>query len=90
MPISPRDPIVEGVVGLTVTLVAIGELYQWSLPRQDPHGHGGPFWAPLVDRPVLLTLLYHVVGLSLSWACGLIRCPGLWNTVSSGRPVFGL
>lgn len=73
LPISPRYPIVEGVVGLTLTAVAVAELYRLSLPRQFVHWHGGPFWAPVIDHDVLLVLLYHVVAITMSWAFGLIR-----------------
>ena len=73
LPISARYPIVEAVVGLTITVVAVGELYRMSLPRQTVHWHGGPFWAPVVNGPILLTLLYHVVGIAICWAFGLIR-----------------
>ncbi len=73
LPISSRYPIVEGFVGLTLTLVSVAELYRLSLPHQFVHGHGGPFWAPVVDQPVLLTLFYHAVALAVCWAFGLIR-----------------
>lgn len=76
LPISVRYPIVEAAVGFTITVVAVGELYRLSLPRQFVHWHGGPFWAPVVDRPILLTLLFHVVGLAVIWALGLIRMDG--------------
>jgi leader peptidase (prepilin peptidase)/N-methyltransferase len=73
LPISVRYPLVEAAVGLTLSMVALAELYRLSLPRQAVHWHGGPFWAPLVDLSVLITLLYHAVGLSVCWAFGLIR-----------------
>ena len=76
LPISPRYPIVETVVGLTLTSVAILELYQFNLPRQHVFSTRGPAWSPVVTGPVLLTLLYHIVGLSLCWAFGLIRMDG--------------
>jgi leader peptidase (prepilin peptidase) / N-methyltransferase len=76
LPISVRYPIVEGVVGTTITLVAICELYRLSLPYQQVHWHGGPFWAPVVDRSLLMTLLYHVFALATAWAMGLIRMDG--------------
>ena len=73
LPISMRYPIVEALVGLTVTLVSVAELYRFSLPRQPVYWHGGPFWTPFIDRQLIVTLLYHVIGLSLCWAVGLIR-----------------
>lgn len=76
LPISIRYPIVEAAVGLTITAVAMGQLYRLSLPNQVVHFHGGPLWAPVVDVNILLVLLYHVVGLSVTWAFGLIRLDG--------------
>ena len=75
LPISPRYPIVEAVVGVTITAVAICGLFRLNLPRQITW-HRGPLWTPAVSAPVLLTLLYHIVGLSLSWGVGLIRMDG--------------
>ncbi|WP_442509525.1 prepilin peptidase [Novipirellula sp. SH528] len=76
LPISPRYPIVEASVGLSITLVGIAEVYRLSLPYQNQHWHGGPLWIPMVDRAVLGILLYHVVAIALSWAMGLIRMDG--------------
>ena len=73
LPISARYPIVEALVGITIAAVAIGELYRISLPRQATHWHGGPFWAPVVDRELLLILFYHAVAMANLWACGLVR-----------------
>ncbi len=72
LPISPRYPIVEAAVGLSLTTVAVAEFYQVSLPGQG-QGKGGPLWLPELDPVVLVTLAYHVVGLTLCWALGLIR-----------------
>lgn len=76
LPISARYPIVEAAVGTTITLVAIVELYRLNLPREEAPWHGGPLWSPVVTAPVLVTLLYHTVGLSVSWAAGLVRMDG--------------
>lgn len=73
LPISARYPIVEAVVGVTIASISIAELYRICLPGQVAHWHGGPLWVPMVDSQLLLTLLYHVVGLSVAWGCGLIR-----------------
>ncbi len=73
LPIAARYPIVEAVVGLTIATISIGELYRLSLPEQVVHWHGGPLWVPTVNRQVLLTLLYHGVGLAVAWGVGLIR-----------------
>jgi len=75
LPISPRYPIVEAVVGLSLTAVAVAEVYQVSLPRQD-QGYGGPLWLPELDPIILITLIYHIVGLTMCWAIGLIRLDG--------------
>ncbi|MGB7323693.1 MAG: prepilin peptidase [Rubripirellula sp.] len=73
LPISPRYPIVEAAVGTSLTLISIGQLYQLSLPGQPGHSHGGPLWAPIIDGPVLVTLLFHVFAVAFAWAMGLIR-----------------
>jgi len=75
LPISPRYPIVEGVVGLSLAAIAVAEVYQFSLPRQES-GYGGPLWLPELDLKILLILLYHVTGLTMCWAFGLIRLDG--------------
>ncbi|TWU58655.1 Leader peptidase PppA [Rubripirellula tenax] len=73
LPISPRYPIVEAVVGTSLTIVAIGQLYRLSLPGQSSHWHGGPSWTPIIDQPMLVVLLFHVFALSVGWAMALIR-----------------
>ncbi|MEM1070623.1 MAG: prepilin peptidase [Planctomycetota bacterium] len=74
--ISSRYPIVEASVGVSLTLVAVLELYELSLPRQNVLSYGGPLWAPVLSAPMLITLLYHVVGVALSWTLGLVRMDG--------------
>ncbi len=76
LPISPRYPIVEFIVGLSIAAVGIAELFRLALPYQINHWHGGPLWTPIIDRPMLLILLYHVVLLSCTWAQGLISFDG--------------
>ena len=73
LPISARYPAVEALVGITIAVVVISELYRITLPRQETHWHGGPFWAPVVDRELLMILFYHAVAMANLWACGLIR-----------------
>ncbi|OUW76969.1 MAG: hypothetical protein CBD74_12595 [Saprospirales bacterium TMED214] len=75
LPVSPRYPIVEAVVGLSLTAVAVAEVYQVSLPHQGQH-YGGPLWLPELDPVILVTIAYHIVGLTLCWALGLIRIDG--------------
>jgi leader peptidase (prepilin peptidase)/N-methyltransferase len=87
LPISPRYPIVEGVVGLSLTGIAVSEVYRFSLPRQDS-GYGGPLWLPEIDHQILLILLYHVMGLTMCWAFGLIRMDG--NRLPGRLVVFAL
>ncbi|WP_200836519.1 A24 family peptidase [Roseiconus lacunae] len=77
LPISRRYPIVEALVGITLTLVGISELYSLAIPAQAVHAHGGPLWAPRVG-PILITILtYHAVVLSCLWAMALIRIDGV-------------
>lgn len=76
LPISRRYPIVEALVGITLTAVGIAQLYSLSLPGQTPHGHGGPLWAPRVTMTVLTILTYHTIALSTLWAFVLIRIDG--------------
>lgn len=75
LPISPRYPIVEAVVGLSLTAVAVAEIYQFCLPRQNQE-YGGLLWLPELDPVILTTLMYHIVGLTMCWAIGLIRLDG--------------
>lgn len=76
LPISPRYPIVEAVVGITLTLVGVFELYRLALPNQLVFWHGGPLWTPHIDQQLLFTVTYHIVVLSFAWAFGLIRMDG--------------
>ncbi len=73
LPISARYPIVELAVGLSMTLVAIGQLYRTSLPGMTVHGHGGPLWAPIISTHVLAMLTFHVYALTIGWAFALVR-----------------
>ncbi len=76
LPISPRYPIVEACVGISLTVLAIAHLYRLALPHQVNHWHGGPLWSPVIDGSVLLTALYHAVAVAFSWSMGLIRIDG--------------
>ena len=73
LPISKRYPIVELVVGLCLLVVGIGQLYALSLPHQRAWIANGPLWAPQVSPVVLFVLFYHVFGITISFAFGLIR-----------------
>lgn len=76
LPISIRYPFVELVVGLSLSAVCVGQLYQFSLPRQTISGLSAIFSSPVVDWRSLVVLIYHLTVLSLSWALGLIRIDG--------------
>jgi leader peptidase (prepilin peptidase)/N-methyltransferase len=78
---------VEAVVGLSLTAVAVAEVYQVSLPRQG-QTHVGPLWTPELDPLILVTLVYHVLGLTLCWALGLIRMDG--NRLPANLTAFAL
>ncbi|KAA1258345.1 Leader peptidase PppA [Rubripirellula obstinata] len=73
LPISSRYPIVELAVGLSMTLVAVGELYQISLPGMTVYGFGGPLWAPRISTDVLVMLTFHVYAVTIAWAFALVR-----------------
>lgn len=81
LPIPSRYPIVESLVGLTITAVAVGELLRFILPHQHVGWHRGRIAGPSVvdlrmETSVLVTLVYHVIAISISWAMGLIRMDG--------------
>lgn len=76
LPISVRYPIVELAVGLSLALVAFAEIYRINLPRQFVRHHVSPFAMPIIETQSVLLMLYHIVALAFSWACGLIRLDG--------------
>lgn len=76
LPISTRYPIVEFLVGLTMTLVGFTELNRLSLPNDIVHAHAGPAWSPLWTGPMIGMMCYHATALSMSWAMALIRLDG--------------
>ena len=87
LPISSRYPIVESVVGFSLTATVVAELYQVSLPGQA-QTYGGALWFPRLDPLILVTLIYHVVGLTICWALGLIRFDG--NRLPANLSYFAL
>lgn len=95
LPISPRYPIVEACVGLSLTIVSIVELYRLALPHQVVHWHGGPLWSPVIDAAVMVTALYHAVAVAFAWSFGLIRVDGArlprrlvgWGLLSTIAPM---
>lgn len=76
LPISVRYPIVEVAVGLSLALVAFAEIYQLNLPRHFFRHQISSLAAPIIETQALLLMVYHVVALAFSWACGLIRLDG--------------
>ena len=76
LPISIRYPIVELAVGISLSVVCFGQLYQLSLPRQVIHNSSILFASPIIEWHSSLVLIYHLLVLSLSWAAGLIRLDG--------------
>ncbi len=76
LPISPRYPIVEATVGASIAIVATGEFFQRILPYQLAGWQRPMFWDFRFDAAVIVTLVYHVIALSVSWALGLIRMDG--------------
>lgn len=73
LPISVRYPIVEAAVGASLALVAIGQLYRFSLPGLSAIWYGEPLWAPRIDAPVMIILAFHGFAVASSWAMGLVR-----------------
>ncbi len=73
LPISARYPIVESIVGACVTAVGLAELYRLSLPLNGSAGFHGPIWSPNVSQQQIVLLVFHIVAICTSFACGLIR-----------------
>ncbi len=88
LPISARYPLVESLVGLSITIVAASELLHFNLPFEPAGRHRGLLWNSMVDHSVFALMAYHVVGLSVSWAQGLIRMDG--NRLPTKLVCFGL
>jgi leader peptidase (prepilin peptidase)/N-methyltransferase len=76
LPISPRYPIVESLVGLSITVVAVGELFQLILPAHDNGWRRELSGRLSVEPSVLAIMIYHIVAIAISWAMGLIRMDG--------------
>lgn len=84
LPISPRYPIVELCVGLTITVLGLAELYTGGSnlpfaatgePHHPPHAHG-PLATPPMSFGLVAVSLYHIVAVSCGWALGLVRFDG--------------
>ena len=72
LPISSRYPIVEAAVAITFALIGLLELYGWNLPYR-PYPFHDAMAMPRISPESVLTSLYHLVGLAIAWAMGLIR-----------------
>ncbi len=88
LPISIRYPIVELLVGLSITIVAVSELFQSNLPHQAARVPHGLRWSAIIEAPLILTMVYHTIALSVVWAMGLIRMDG--NRLPAKLVVFAL
>ncbi len=75
LPISARYPLVEASVAVTFALIGTVELYGFNLPFRSSSFR----WSmdsPLISGAQIVTAIFHLVGLSIAWAMGLIRYDG--------------
>lgn len=80
LPISPRYPIVEATVGLSVLLVALRTYLVdgANLPFGPPqHGRAGVLWMPPFSLQTIGLILYQIVVVSAAWALALVRFDGV-------------
>ncbi len=77
LPISPRYPIVELVVALSLTSLGLAEVYGAlaNLPfPKELRGHWhGPLSMPVVNRETMAFWLFHTFAVAGAWAFGLVR-----------------
>lgn len=76
MPISPRYPVVELLVALTVSAIAVSGLFRDAThlpfwPKQ--FGQTTPLAIPHLSYDSLAVIIHHIVGLACVWAFGLVR-----------------
>lgn len=78
LPISPRYPIVEFCVGLTITALGWFEIYSGgaNLPWVGPAADDDPLSVPMIGPEIIAMGLYHTVAIAGSWALGLVRFDG--------------
>jgi len=79
LPISPRYPIVEAIVGLCVMWIAVRAVYNDAshLPYWPKRfGYTTSLWIPYLSNDSLAVLTYHVTGISCLWALALVRADG--------------
>lgn len=80
LPISPRYPIVELLVGLCVTALGWVEVYGggWNLPYQPLGAHGhGPLSMPIVTWETLAVWGAHTFAIAGLWGMALICFDGM-------------
>ncbi|MEM0926019.1 MAG: prepilin peptidase [Planctomycetota bacterium] len=76
-PISPRYPLIEAIVAITLSLIAITQVYDVALPGEPIQFRWGPPWPPRLTWDVLTILVYHTVVYTYLWAFVLIRIDGI-------------
>ncbi len=79
LPISPRYPIVEAVVGLCVLLVAMRGFYSdaTNLPFWPRNfGRATALWVPYLTAHSIAVIIYHITALAAVWAFALVRGNG--------------
>lgn len=77
LPISPRYPIVEAAVGLSVATVTFARIYGWSLPHSGNRVIPFSFGMPRFDEPGQSSLLFfHGLAVAALWMLALIRFDG--------------
>lgn len=76
LPISPRYPIVEAIVGGCVALYALHGVYldATHLPFwPQRHGRWTALWMPQLHHDSLAAILYHILAIGCVWALALVR-----------------
>lgn len=76
LPIAPRYPIVEAIVGLSFTVLGLAGVYSGgaNLPGSTARfWQGGPLAMPVIDGPLIAINLYHAMALMGAWAFALVR-----------------
>jgi leader peptidase (prepilin peptidase) / N-methyltransferase len=79
LPISPRYPIVELLVGLCIFFVGWREFFGGgaTLPfHPTRHGYAGSLWTPYLTTDAIVTMTYHIVAIGIAWAFALVRFDG--------------
>lgn len=72
LPISSRYPIVEAAVGGSFAVLGTVEMWGGNLPYRLSHGSFAT-GTPVIDATQLVIVVYHLVGVAIAWAMGLIR-----------------